>query len=216
VGFPVNIHANEAIHEIQFGHIRRPNHRSRPYDADRFEVCNHKWSALAEEGRGVAVLNDSKYGLNVLGNTINLTLLKSALAPDPVADKGMQSFTYSVFVWTGSLADSRVVEEAYDINVPLLILPGHPEARSLYSLDRPNIVLETVKPAEDGSGKIINRLYECKRTTTRTLLSTTLPVCCAAVTDMIENVVNEIDCHQGQIMLQFRPFEIKTILLRLA
>src|SRR4030043_244161 len=52
VAFPVNIHSNEAIYEIQFGHIRRPNHRSRPFDADRFEVCNHKWTALAEENRG--------------------------------------------------------------------------------------------------------------------------------------------------------------------
>ena len=68
VAFPVNIHANEAIHEIQFGHIRRPNHTSRPFDANRFEVCNHKWTALAEENRGCAVLNDCKYGVNVLGN----------------------------------------------------------------------------------------------------------------------------------------------------
>ena len=94
VAFPVNIHSSEAVHEIQFGHLRRPNHRSRPFDADRFEVCNHKWSALVEENRGVAVLNDSKYGINVLGNSLNLTLLKSALAPDPLADRGIQTFTY--------------------------------------------------------------------------------------------------------------------------
>ena len=48
--FPVDIHANEALHEIQFGHLARPNHRSRQYDADRFEVANHKWTALAEPG----------------------------------------------------------------------------------------------------------------------------------------------------------------------
>ena len=76
VNFPVTIWADEAIHEMQFGHLRRPNHASRQYDADRFEVCNHKWSALAEEGRGVAVLNDSKYGLSVKGNSINLTLVE--------------------------------------------------------------------------------------------------------------------------------------------
>ncbi|MBC7237335.1 MAG: alpha-mannosidase, partial [Chloroflexi bacterium] len=88
VAFPVTIHADEALHEIQFGHIRRPTHRSRPFDADRFEVCNHKWTALVEEGRGCAVLNDSKYGVNVLGNCIALTLLKAPLAPDMTADLG--------------------------------------------------------------------------------------------------------------------------------
>ena len=93
VAFPVEIHANEAIHEIQFGHIYRPNHMSRPYDANRFEVCNQKWTALAEEGRGAAVLNDCKYGVSVEKNSINLTLLRSSLAPDMTADKGRQEFT---------------------------------------------------------------------------------------------------------------------------
>ena len=100
VAFPVAIHANEAIHEIQFGHIARPNHRSRPFDADRFEVVNHKWTALAEQSRGCAVLNDCKYGVNVLGNTIKLTLLKSALAPDMHADQGVHSFTYASVSYT--------------------------------------------------------------------------------------------------------------------
>jgi alpha-mannosidase len=62
VAFPVDVRAHEAVHEIQFGHIKRPNHASRPFDADRFEVCNHKWTALMEENRGCAVLNDGKYG----------------------------------------------------------------------------------------------------------------------------------------------------------
>ncbi|MFM2091789.1 MAG: hypothetical protein RLZZ127_2278, partial [Planctomycetota bacterium] len=51
--FPLAVHAPEALHEIQFGHLRRPTHRSRPHDRDRFEVCQQRWSALAEEGRGV-------------------------------------------------------------------------------------------------------------------------------------------------------------------
>jgi alpha-mannosidase len=82
VNFPVNYFAHEALHEIQFGHLKRPTHRSRELDRDRFEVCNHKWTALVEAGRGFAILNDSKYGVDVLDNSINLTLLKSPLAPD--------------------------------------------------------------------------------------------------------------------------------------
>ncbi len=167
VAFPVDIHANEAIHEIQFGHIRRPNHASRPFDANRFEVCNHKWSALAEENRGCAVLNDSKYGLNVLGNSINLTLLKSALAPDMTADKGVQTFTYSFYAWNGSLADSDVVREAYELNVPATTAAGAGGEQSLFSVDAPNIIIETVKPAEDGSADVVVRLYEAKHMATR-------------------------------------------------
>lgn len=213
VAFPTNIHAHEAIHEVQFGHLRRPNHRSRPYDADRFEVCNHKWSALAEEARGAAVLNDCKYGLSVKGNTINLTLLKSALAPDMTADKGQQMFTYSLYTWNGSLAESGVVRESYDLNCPVMVLPGSAGEGSLFSVDAGSIVIETVKPAEDGSTDVVVRLYESKRTAARCTLTTAIPVVSAHQADMMEQPTAALPCSNGKIDLEFRPFEIKTVIL---
>ena len=55
VNFPVNVHADDALHEIQFGYVAA-RHATRPYDANRFEVCNQKWTALVEGGqRGAAV-----------------------------------------------------------------------------------------------------------------------------------------------------------------
>ncbi len=216
VAFPVTIHANEAIHEIQFGHIRRPNHQSRPFDADRFEVANHKWTALAEENRGCAVLNDCKYGVNVAGNSINLTLLKSALAPDMTADKGRQEFTYAFYAWNGSLADSGVVREAYQLNCPAKTARGAAGERSMFAVDAPNVVIETVKPAEDGSADVIVRLYESKRTATRCTLSTSLPALGALRADMLENAQGQLPLNDGKISLDFRPFEVKTVRLRLA
>ena len=215
VCFPVNVHAHEAVHEIQFGHIRRPNHASRPFDADRFEVCNHKWSALMEEDRGVAVLNDCKYGLNVLGNSINLTLLKSALAPDMTADKGTQTFTYSLYAWNGPFAQSDVVREGYDLNVPVLTAAGTAGECSLLCPDAANVVVEAAKAADDGSGDVIVRLYEAKRTATRCTLTTALPVQRAAETDMLEGNPRALACSGGSIALDFRPFEIKTLRLAL-
>ena len=84
----MNITTDELVSEIQYGHVKRPNHKSRPYDRDRFEVCNHKWSALVEQNRGFALLNDSKYGISCDGNQMELTLLKSAIFPDESADRG--------------------------------------------------------------------------------------------------------------------------------
>jgi alpha-mannosidase len=215
VNFPVALHANEGIHEIQFGHIRRPNHRSRPFDADRFEVCNHKWTALAEEDCGFAVLNDCKYGVSVDGNSINLTLLKSALAPDMSADKGRQEFTYAFYVWQGSLAASNVVREAYELNCPVLTVPGMATEGSLLRVDAPNVIIETVKLAEDGSGDLIVRLYECKRAATRCTLSTSLPVKGAALASLLEKKGKYASVERGNILLDFRPFEIKTLRLKL-
>jgi alpha-mannosidase len=211
--FPVAIHANEGIQEIQFGHIRRPNHKSRPFDADRFEVANHKWTALAEEQRGCAVLNDCKYGVNVLGNSINLTLLKSALAPDMTADKGRQEFTYAFYAWNGSFAESALVREGYELNCPATTTLGAAGTQALFSLSAPNVIIETVKPAEDGSSDIVVRLYEAKRTATRCTLTTPLPVRRVVQTNMLEEVQGELPCAEGAVTFELRPFEVKTLRL---
>jgi alpha-mannosidase len=216
VNFPVNVHANEAVHEIQFGYTRRPNHKSRPFDADRFEVSNHKWTALMEENRGCAVLNDCKYGVNVLGNSINLTLLKAALAPDMMADKGHQEFTYAFYAWNGPFSESEIVREAYDLNCPITSVPGSGGRHSLFSIHAANVILDTVKAADDGSGDFVMRLYEAKRMSTRCKLSTSLSVERAALTDMLENIQEIAPLSDGDIDLDFRPFEVKTLRLQIA
>jgi alpha-mannosidase len=222
VAFPVAVHADEAVHEIQFGHTRRPNHQSRPFDADRFEVPNQKWTALMQLNRGAAVLNDSKYGVNVLGNAIKLTLLKSALAPDMRADQGRQEFTYAFYAWNGGFLDSGLIREGYELNVPLMTAPGDAGTRSLFGLDASypespvGVVLETVKPAEDGSPDIILRLYEAMKTDVHCVLTTSLPVVAVQETDMLEEAkLQELGVEDGRIGLFFRPFEIKTLRLKL-
>ncbi|MBN1554965.1 MAG: alpha-mannosidase [Phycisphaerae bacterium] len=213
VAFDSNIHANEAIHEIQFGHINRPNHRSRQIDRDRFEVCNHRFTALTEQRRGLAVLNDCKYGVSTLGGCIQLTLLKSAQAPDDTADLGRQEFIYAVTAWEGPFADSGLVREGYELNVPASVVPGGAQRRSLFNLDADNVVIEAVKLAEDGGGDVIVRMYESLRTATNCTLSTTLPVKAACQTDMLEGKTGDLNFDDGKVSLTFRPFEIKTVRL---
>ena len=212
--FAVNVHADEAIHEIQFGHLRRPTHRSWQQDKDRFEVCNNKWTALAEETRGCAILNDCKYGLDVLGNSINLTLLRAPLNPDATADQGTQEFTYSFYCWDGPMSMARLVQEAYELNCPLTLAQGEGGEGSLLSVDAESVVIETVKPAEDGSGDIVVRLYESMRSATRCTLRTNLPAAKAVETNMLEEPLSPRNLlKKGQISLELRPFEIKTLRL---
>ncbi|MGC8780562.1 MAG: glycosyl hydrolase-related protein, partial [Anaerolineae bacterium] len=139
----------------------------------------------------------------------------SALAPDMTADKGIQTFTYSFYAWNGSFAESDVVRQAYELNVPATTAPGNGGERSLFSVDAANIIIETVKPAEDGSADVIVRLYEAKHTATRAVLTTALPVRRAALTDMLEQYQADLACTDGRIALDFRPFEIKTVRLAL-
>ncbi len=212
VNFPVRVRSDDALHEIQFGHIRRPAHDSTVYDAAQFEVCHQKWTALAEEGRGAAVLNNCKYGVDVEGHSINLTLLRSPLAPDMTADKGVQEFTYAFQCWNDKpFRDAGIVQSGYDLNVPATVQTGDSGTASLFAVDAANVIIETVKPAEDGSGDIVVRLYEAMRTATHATLSTSLPARRATVVNMLEQKQGDAGLRNGQVALDLRPFEIRTL-----
>jgi alpha-mannosidase len=142
-------------------------------------------------------------------------LLKSALAPDPTADRGIQTFTYALYPWAGSFAESNVVREAYELNVPVMAVPGAGGEGSLFSLNAANIVIEAVKPAEDGSGDVILRLYEAKHMATGCTLVVGLPVKAASETDMMEENAAPLSCAYNKVPLEFRPFEIKTVRLQI-
>ena len=88
VEFPVDIVNTEASYETQYGIIRRPTHYNTSWDMAKFEVCCHKWADLSENGYGVSILNDSKYGFATCGNMMRLSLLRSPKAPDAHADMG--------------------------------------------------------------------------------------------------------------------------------
>ncbi len=107
-----------------------------------------------------------------------------------------------------------MVREAYELNTPVLVLPGSAGERSLFSLDAPNVVIEAVKPAEDSSGDVVVRLYEAMRRPTHAMLTTSLPFHAAFQCDLLENPLHELEATHDQIHLDFRPFEIKTILLK--
>jgi len=215
VNFPVKIHSMEGLHEVQFGHIKRSAHLSRRKDIDQFEVCNHKWSALTNENCGFALLNDCKYGININNNSINLTLLKSPIAPDFTADKGVQNFTYSFYLWHVPFVESEVIREAYQLNYTCAYTNGSLGKRSFFNLDVDNIIIETIKPAEDGSNDIVLRLYEAKRMISKTVLSIDLPIIQASETNMLEEIQVPLEIKGGKIELFFTPFEIKTIRLKI-
>ena len=212
--FPTGIHAEEGINEIQFGYIKRPTHRSRPYDADRFEVCNHRYTALCDESHGAAVLNDSKYGVSMLGDEIALTLLRAAACPDPHADQGEHHFVYSYYLWDGPFADCVVVREGCELNVPVTAVNGAAETFSLMRVDAPNVIIDTVKAAEDGSGDVIVRLYESKHAQTAAKLTLGFPAAQAFACDMLENPQQELAVNTNAVTLAMRAFEIKTVRIK--
>lgn len=88
VEFPVDIVNTEASYETQYGIVRRPTHYNTSWDMAKFEVCCHKWADFSENGYGVSILNDSKYGFATCGNMMRLSLLRAPKSPDAHADMG--------------------------------------------------------------------------------------------------------------------------------
>ncbi|XP_077973179.1 alpha-mannosidase 2C1-like [Styela clava] len=161
VEFPWNIHSTKATHEVQFGHLERPNHQNTSWDSARFEVWAHKWADLSEYNCGVAILNDCKYGYSTFGSTMRLSLLRSPKAPDDNADMGEHEFTYEVMPHSKSLQESGVIKQAFQLNNPLRAFEGKVENDlKLANLNTDAVILDTCKKSDVHKDAMLLRLYE--------------------------------------------------------
>jgi alpha-mannosidase len=215
--FPVNIRATRASYEIQFGSIERPTTWNTSWDYARFEVPAHRWADLSEGDYGVALLNDCKYGYDVKDNVLRLTLIKSGIYPDPNADQGHHSFTYSLLPHPGDWRSGRVSEEAHDLNYPLI--PGFapanshgclPEQVAFASVTPENLIVETIKKAEDDEALVV-RVYESRQCRTKEAhILFALPIRKACECSMLEEEESPMEWTDKAIHFQVDPFEIKT------
>jgi alpha-mannosidase len=218
VAFPVDILSPVASYEIQWGNVQRPTHRNTSWDWARFETCAHKWVDLSEGNYGVSLLNDCKYGHDIRDNIMRITLLRSPTLPDPEADQGEHRFAYSLLPHAG---DWKIMtsEEAYMLNDPLIVARNpnaravtNPPTRSFIHAEQSNIVIETVKQAEDGNGVIV-RLYENQRQRGDIILRTTFNIGAAWVANLLEENQTELSPRGNQVSLFVKPYQIVTLRL---
>jgi alpha-mannosidase len=223
VQFPVDIHASQANYEIQFGHVSRPTHMNTSWDMARFEVVAHKWADISQPNYGVAIINDCKYGHQILGNTISLNLLRSPKIPDAEADMHVHEFRYGLLPHPGDLHHSEVITKAHEFNTPLRVLkaePGRvkkPVRRSLNSSspslivsNQPNVIIDTVKKAESDNALIV-RCFEAYGTDCTCKLEFAAPVKQVHLVNLLESQVEEIELSDNRVELTFNPFEIITL-----
>ncbi|HWM34829.1 MAG TPA: glycoside hydrolase family 38 C-terminal domain-containing protein [Pseudolysinimonas sp.] len=190
--------------EIQFGHIARTMLERDDVERAQFEVVAHKWIATDDGTTGFALLNDSKYGHRAKGGLISLALLRAPTYPDKTADRGTHHFSYA---FTPYAADdlAKVVREGYRLNNPLLPVAGT-ALPSVASTTDPGVIIETIKPAENGNGTVL-RLYESLGRVCRAAVTTTLPHLRATETNLLEKPIGPADLSA----LEFGPFQIRTI-----
>ncbi|GAA5200456.1 alpha-mannosidase [Microbacterium jejuense] len=222
LAFPLDLHTDRAASEIQFGHIERPTHTNTSWDAARFETVAHRWIRVAEPDFGVAVVNDSTYGHDITreqrderGGTITiarLSLIRAALFPDPTQDQGAHALRVGLVVGADM---AQAVTEGYRINLPdRRVADAAAEAiEPLVAVDRPGVVVEAVKLAEDGSGDVVVRLYEALGVRAHATLTVGFDVAGVRQVDLLERDVpaDGVAADGASVHLELRPFQIVTL-----
>lgn len=206
VAFDTTVQNNFARFEIQYGNVMRPTTRNDSVEKAKFEVVNHKFTDLSETRFGVAVLNDSKYGISVEGCNMRLSLHKGGTRPDFEGDRGVHRTVYSFLPHNGGFSTENVVRPAYELNIPVLKGNGNFEAVALVVPEAENVIVESIKPCEDNEKAFIARLYETEGTYTNCPVKFFDGVKKVEITDMLEEVKENLENSE----LSFRPFEIKT------
>ncbi|MEU0804089.1 glycoside hydrolase family 38 C-terminal domain-containing protein [Streptomyces sp. NPDC005970] len=219
--WPLDVHADRESAEIQFGHVQRPTHENTSWDAARFELWAHRWVHVGERHWGAALLSDSTYGHDVgrdtredggTTTTVRLSLLRSPHSPDPQADRGRHSFSYALLAGTGI---EGAIAGGYALNLPLRPAPA--SARSLAGLDTTDVVVESVKLADDRSGDVVVRLYEACGGAVAARLRVGFPLAAAFDCDLLEVPAQQLTARpddERAVDLRFRPFQIRTLRLR--
>ena len=171
--FPVDVQEPRPTYEIAYGFKERK--------AEGDEDPGQRWIDLS--GRraggeyGLAVINDAKYGYSVQGSDMRISIVRGAvyaqhrprkLEPNGEyiwQDQGKQTFRMLLAPHSGAWQDAGIVRMAEEFTAPIPIIyqgihPGsRPLSASFLSVDAPNVVVSTVKKAEDGDDLIV-RCYE--------------------------------------------------------
>ncbi len=214
--FPLDILSDKAVCEIQFGYAERPTHSNTSWDWAKFEVCAHKYVDLSDGGYGVALINDCKFGHGIKEGNISLSLLRAPTYPDPECDMGKHEFKYALLPHASSLASSDVLKEAFFFNNPCIAVEADggdgtaPSSFSAVSTENERLVIDTVKPAEDGNGTVV-RLYEGKRCQGHEKLTFGIKSDKVFLCDLLENELEELSVTDNSVTLPFKPFEIITL-----
>ncbi|MCA1292380.1 alpha-mannosidase [Paenibacillus sp. alder61] len=222
VGFPIDVVTDKATYEIPFGALERPTHRNTSWEQAQYEVCGHRFADVSERGYGVSLLNDCKYGYDVQGSTIRLSLLRAPKWPDVTADLGEHEFTYSLYPHAGDWQTAHTVRAAAELNHEPAVAACEaraegegslPPVQSLIGFTGRHAVLDTVKPAEDGSGVVL-RFYESAGGRERAELTWNLPHGQVFRSDALERELEPVEESEGRILLEFAPYEIKTLKIK--
>jgi alpha-mannosidase len=221
MAFPLDVRADAATCDVQFGVVERPTHASSPWDAAKFEVCAHRFVDVAEPDFGVAILNDGRYGHGVFDGAVRVSLARAASYPDPHADRGHHAVTMAVRPHGAGPGEVRAA--AARLNAPVRTVTAgrstavRPPVVAITGLDGrpvPGVEVDAVKVADDGSGDLVVRLHEAVGNRIRITVASPDRITDAWRCNLLEEPLTGEEVGDGVVTLTVRPFQIITLRLR--
>jgi len=218
--FPFNVNSTKATFDIQFGNLERSTTKNTSWDFSQFEVCAHRWADLSEEGYGLAILNDCKYGYDVKNGHIRLTMLKAPVYPYRDADKEIHTFTYSIYPHANGWRSAGVADQAESLNCPLYARITNNQngkldnSYSLVKINVPNVKIGAVKRSEDEKYLVL-RLNEFFNKTTKATLTFDSDIELACESNLLEEGEEPLTFAENTLVLELRPYDIRTLKIKL-
>jgi alpha-mannosidase len=224
--FGLNVEADFATCEIPGGAIDRTTKPQTPAEKAKWEVPILRWTDISNDGFGVSLLNDCKYGCDLQPNQIRLTLLRGSTWPDEQADVGVSEFTCAVYPHSGNWQEAGTVRQGYELNLPLLVkvLPkleenGHktlPAVGKFLDLSAENLVLMAFKQSEDDSNVWILRCCECHGKEAKLELKSDLGLAISQPVDLLEQPINLPQKSDDGRSFRISPWKIASFAVNLS
>jgi len=218
VAFALGVSPDSATYEIPYGTIGRSCRPRTQAERAKYEVSGQRWADMSDATHGVSVLNDSKYGWDCHDNVLRLSLLRSPLWPDSLADRGAHHFRFAIYPHAGDWRAARTERLAAEYNTPLIAArePSHAgtlgRQAGFASVDAPDVELTWLKRAEDGDALVL-RLVEWDGRPATATVTLRPSIRAAHRSNFLEDPGASLPVTPHTIRVALRPFEIATVVV---
>ena len=231
--FDLSFKADHVVCDMPYGTITRPSEYRKntsvgreAAEEDRVEKGSQRdepdrpmqmWIDFSDGEKGIAFLNNGKYGYDSGESKIGLTLMRAPfIRAGEVAGLGKFDFSYGLLIHRGEWSKAGIPEKAYTFNRELLALPSWPHdgdlvsGISFLSTDTPSVLVAAVKKAEVG-GDVIVRLYESSGKDSEVALTSLYRIVSAEIVNAVEmemqsGMIERVSSHKIRLSIAAHEF----------
>ncbi|MBN1301960.1 MAG: alpha-mannosidase [Melioribacteraceae bacterium] len=215
--FPVTVYDTAATYEIPYGTIQRSTTLKSQWDKGKWEVAALRWADLSDGNYGVSLLNKAKYGYDIKGSNIRLSILRSPKWPDETADMHFHKIEYSLYPHAGSFKDAETIKRGYEYNNNLIAAKSEmsegklPLINSFVQVNRRNVIVTSIKQAEDNESEIIYQFYETDGQNTEVKLTLHREPAGIEITNFLEETGKKIPYNNKGVVINIKANSVVTL-----